>query len=147
MNLNLFEINHDHFLSMSSPNFWQSGRLGYWTACNNFVLLILCFCTLLYCGAETYWFLVMSKWLPGSHIGFFRFWTMNLVWFWISSPKLSGTSLVCTGRSLLIFSNVTFKILPGGHIGFFSFQTLTSVCLCISSPNFSSTSPVYMKKA
>ena len=43
---------------------------------------------------------------------------------------------MCTGRSLLIFSNVIFKILPGGHIGFF-----------LTSPNFSSTWPVYMKKS
>ena len=37
VNLNLLEINHDHFPSMSSPNFRLSGgSLGYWTACNNF---------------------------------------------------------------------------------------------------------------
>ena len=36
MNLNSLEIIHDHFSSMSSPNFRLSGgSLGYWTACNN----------------------------------------------------------------------------------------------------------------
>ena len=46
MNLNSLEINHDHFPSMSSPNFRLSGgSLGYWTACNNFK----CYCTHPYC--------------------------------------------------------------------------------------------------
>ena len=37
VNLNLLEINHDHFPSMPSPNFRLSGgSLGYWTACNTF---------------------------------------------------------------------------------------------------------------
>ena len=46
VNLNSLEINHDHFLSMPSPNFRLSGgSLGYWTACNNFKR----YCTLPYC--------------------------------------------------------------------------------------------------
>ena len=37
MNLNSLEINHDHFPSMSLPNFQLSGgSVGYWTACNKF---------------------------------------------------------------------------------------------------------------
>ena len=45
-NLNSLEINHDHFPSMSSPNFRLSGgSLGYWTTCNNFKR----YCTLPYC--------------------------------------------------------------------------------------------------
>ena len=50
------------------------------------------------------------------------------------------------GRSLLIFSNVTFKMDAGGPLGFFSFRALTSVWLWISSPNFSSTLLVCMEK-
>ena len=46
VNLNLLEINHDHFPSMSSPNFPLSGgSLGYWTACNS----VKRYCTLPYC--------------------------------------------------------------------------------------------------
>ena len=46
VNLNSLEINHDHFPSMSSPNFRLSGgSLGYWTPCNNFKR----HCTLPYC--------------------------------------------------------------------------------------------------
>ena len=52
---------------------------------------------------------VTFKWPLGSHIGFFSFRTLTLVWLRISSPN-TGTSLVCMGRSLLIFSNVTFKM-------------------------------------
>ena len=49
VNLNSLEINHDHFLSMPSPNFrLSSGSLGYWTACNNFKR----YCTLPYCVTE-----------------------------------------------------------------------------------------------
>ena len=54
--------------------------------------------------------MLISKWPPGSHIGFFGFRTLTLVWLWISSPNLSGTILVYMGRSLLIFSDVTFKM-------------------------------------
>ena len=52
----------------------------------------------------------LSKWPPGGHIGFFGFQTLTLVWLWISTPKLSGTILMYMCRSLLIFSNVNFKM-------------------------------------
>ena len=50
------------------------------------------------------------KWPPGGHIGFFGFQTLTLVWLWISTPNLSGTILMYMCRSLLIFSNVNFKM-------------------------------------
>ena len=62
--------------------------------------------------AEAYLFSVMSlsKWPPGGHIRFFSFRTLTLVWLWMSSPNFIDTSLVCMGRSLLIFSDITFKM-------------------------------------
>ena len=59
-----------------------------------------------------YWFsaMLISKWPPGSHIGIFGFRTLTLVWIWISTANLSGTILIYMGRSLLIFSDVTFKM-------------------------------------
>ena len=35
---------------------------------------------------------------------------LTLVWLWISSPNFSSKLRVCMERSLLIFSNVTFKM-------------------------------------
>ena len=53
----------------------------------------------------------LPKWPPGGHIGFFfGFQTLTLVWLWISTPNLSGTILMYMCRSLLIFSNVNFKM-------------------------------------
>ena len=43
-------------------------------------------------------------------LDFFCFQTLNLVWLWISIPNLSGTILMYMCRSLLIFSNVNFKM-------------------------------------
>ena len=40
----------------------------------------------------------LSKWLPGGHIGYFGFWTLTLVWLWISNPNFSRTLPVCIGR-------------------------------------------------
>ena len=54
--------------------------------------------------------MLISKWPPGSHIGIFGFQTLTLVWLWISTANLSGTILIYMGRSLLIFSDVTFKM-------------------------------------
>ena len=66
------------------------------------------------CGlwTEAYWFsaIALLKWQPGSHTAFFSFWTLTIVWLWISSPNFSRISFVCMGRSLFIFSNVTFKL-------------------------------------
>ena len=66
----------------------------------------------LYICVEAYWFSVtsLSKWPPGGHIGFFCFQTLTLVWLWISTPNLSGTILMYMCRSILIFSNVNFKM-------------------------------------
>ena len=43
-------------------------------------------------------------------LNFFGFQTLTLVWLWISTPNLSGTILMYMCRSLLIFSNVNFKM-------------------------------------
>ena len=53
---------------------------------------------------------LLSKWLPGSHIGFLGFQTLTLVRLWISTPNFSGAILIYMGRSLLIFSDVNFKM-------------------------------------
>ena len=54
--------------------------------------------------------MLISKWPPGSHIGIFGFRTLTLVWLWISTANFSGTILIYMGRSLIIFSDVTFKM-------------------------------------
>ena len=81
--------------------------------------------------------MLISKWPPGSHIGFFGFQTLILVWFWISTPNLSGTILVYMGRSLLIFSDVTLKMAAWWPCWIFLVSGLTLVWLWISTPNFS----------
>ena len=40
----------------------------------------------------------LSKWLPGGHIGYFGFWTLNLVWLWTSVPNFSSKFAVYIGR-------------------------------------------------
>ena len=64
------------------------------------------------CMLLVYWFSAMSlsKWLPGSHIGFLGFQTLTLIWLWISTPNFSGTILMYMGMNLLIFSYVIFKM-------------------------------------
>ena len=52
----------------------------------------------------------LSKWSPGSHIGFLGFQALTLIWPWISTPNFSGTILMYMDRSLLIFSDVNFKM-------------------------------------
>ena len=54
--------------------------------------------------------MLISKWLPGSHIGILVSGLLTSVWLWMSTANLSGTILIFTGRSLMIFSNVTFKM-------------------------------------
>ena len=81
----------------------------------------------LWLRAEAYLFSTMSlsKWPPGSHSGFFSFWTITLVWLWKSSPNCTGPSFVCMGKNLLIFSNVTFKM--AAWWPYWIFQHLDSV--------------------
>ena len=59
-----------------------------------------------------YWFSAtsLSKWPPSGHIEFLGFQTLTLVWLWISTSNFSDTILMYMGRSLMIFSNVIFKI-------------------------------------
>ena len=90
----------------------------------------------------------LSKWPPGSHIGFLGFQTLTLIWLWISTPNFSGIILMYMGKSLLIFSDINFwKWPPCSHIGFFGFRTLTVVWLWISTPNFSGTVLMYMGRS
>ena len=87
----------------------------------------------------------LSKWPPGSHIGFFGFLTLTLLWLWISTSNFSGTILMYMGRSLLIFSNVNFKMAAWQAILDFSvsglcrwqgFRDVSQVCFGISISNF-----------
>ena len=70
----------------------------------------------LWLWAEAYWFSAMSlsKFATWRLYWIFDFLTLTLVWLWISSSNFSGTSFACTGRSILIFSNVTFKMATWG---------------------------------
>ena len=91
--------------------------------------------------------MLISKWPPGSHIGLFGFQILTLVWLWISTPNLSGTILVYMGRSLLIFSDVTFKMAAWWSYWIFLVSGLTLVWLWISTPNFSGKILMYMGKS
>ena len=82
-----------------------------------------------------------SKWPPGGHIGFFSFRILTLVWLWISSPNFSSKLLVCMERSLLIFSNVTFKM-----AAWLPHWILTSGWLWTLNPNLRSTLPMCMDR-
>ena len=66
----------------------------------------------LWLWAEACWFSTMSlsKFATCRLYWIFGVWTLTLIWLWISSSNFSGTSLACIGRSVLIFSNVTFKM-------------------------------------
>ena len=107
-------------LIFSNVNFKMAARQPYWNFWfpdSNFSLALNINCKLkwhnsLYICVEAYWFSVtsLSKWPPGGHIGFFCFQTLTLVWLWISTPNLSGTILLYMCRSILIFSNVNFKM-------------------------------------
>ena len=73
----------------------------------------------LWVEAYRFWAILVTKWSPGSHIGFFGFRTLTLGWFWISTPNFNSTLLVSMGRSLLIFSDVTFKMAAWRPFWFF----------------------------
>ena len=77
--------------------------------------------------------MLISKWPPGSHIGFLGFRTATLVWLWISTANWSGTILIYMGRSLLSFSDVTFKMAAWRPYWILEYQLQTSVAkyLCI----------------
>ena len=85
----------------------------------------------------------LSKWLSGSHFGFFGFHSLTLVWLWISTPDFS-TLLVYLGRSIFFFLVMSLsKWSPCGHIGFWSFsirrygfQSVSQVCFKISISDF-----------
>ena len=66
----------------------------------------------LYVWKEACWFssMSLSKWLPGGHIGCFSFRILTSIWLWISRPNFSSKFLVYMWWSLLISSNVTFKM-------------------------------------
>ena len=78
--------------------------------------------------------MLISKWPPGSHIGIFGFWTLTLVWIWISTANLSGTILVYIWVGAYWFSATSLsKWPPGGHIGFFGFRNNFTLALNINS--------------
>ena len=94
-----------------------------------------------------YWFsaTLFSKWPPGGHIGFFGFWTLTLLWLWVSTWNFSGIILMYMGRSLLIFSNVIFKMAAwrpywifyvSGLSRWHGFWSVSQVCFGISISNF-----------
>ena len=62
----------------------------------------------------------------------------SLVWLWISSLNFNHILLVCRERSLLIFSNVIFKMILDFSVftrGPFGLRVLSlpaSVCVCVS---------------
>ena len=75
---------------------------------------------------------------------FFCFQTLTLLWLWISTSNFRGTILMYMGRSLLIFSNVIFKmaawrpywIFVSGLCRWHGFWSVSQVCFGISIPNF-----------
>ena len=86
--------------------------------------------------------------LKSLRFALFGFQTLNLVWLWISTPNLSGTIVMYMCRSLLIFSNVNFKIAARRpYCFFFCFRTLTLLWLWISTPNLSGTILIYMGRS
>ena len=90
----------------------------------------------------------LSKWPPGGHIGFFWFLDSNFSLALNINSKLSGIILIMhMCRSLLIFSNVNFKMAAGQPYWIFCFRTLTLVWLWISTPNKSGTILIYMGRS
>ena len=78
---------------------------------------------------------------------FFGFQTLTLVWLWISTPNLRGTILMYMCRSLLIFSNVNFKMAARQPYWNLGFRTLTLVWIWISTANLSGTILIYMGRS
>ena len=91
----------------------------------------------------------LSKWPPGGHIGFFGFWTLILLWLWISTSNFSGTIVMFMGRSLLNnsidfqqrhFQNgrlaaiLNFSV--SGLCRWQGFRDVSQVCFEISISNF-----------
>ena len=66
----------------------------------------------------------LSKWPPHGYIEYFSFQTLTIVWLRQSTPNFSSTFLVCIDRSLLVFSDVIFKVAIWRPYCF-CFQTLT----------------------
>ena len=65
----------------------------------------------------------------------------------ISTPNLSGTILMYMCRSLLIFSNVNFKMAARQPYWIFGFRTLTLVWLWISTAILSGSILIYMGRS
>ena len=103
-------------------------------------------CMLIVVIGSSHWFSVtsLSKWPPGGHIGFFCFQTLTLVWLWISTPNLSGTILMYMCRSLVIFSNVDFKMAARQPYWIFLFPDSNFSLVSISTPNLSGTILIYI---
>ena len=99
-------------------------------------------------GGGVYWIhLVRLSVCPSVHPSVCRrhgFWSISQVCFGISISNFICMLMVAIGRSLLIFSNVTFKMAAWWPYWIFWFQTLTLVWLWISTPNLSGTILMYM---
>ena len=74
----------------------------------------------------------LSKWLPGSHIGFFGFWTVTLVGFEYQVHALAAHYWYAWVEAYWFSAMSLSKWLPNDHIGFFGFWTLALVKLWIS---------------
>ena len=77
-------------------------------------------------------------------LDFLVFYTLTLVWFWISTPNLSGTILMYMCRSLLIFSNVNFKMAARQPYWNFWFPDSNFSLVWISTANLSGTILIYI---
>ena len=103
-------------LIFRNVNFKMAARWPYWIFLfpdSNFSLALkstpnLSGTILIYIWVGAYWFseTSLSKWPPGIHIRYFGFWTLTLVWLWISTPNFNGTIFMYMGKSLLIFSDL-----------------------------------------
>ena len=79
------------------------------------------------------WFsgMSLSKWSPGSHIGFFWFSDSDFSLAFNIEFNFTGTALMCMGISLLIFSNTIFKMAAWQPYLIFMYPEFAWVCFGI----------------
>ena len=102
-------------------------------------------------GGGVYWIhLVRPSVCPSVRPSVCRrhgFRSISQVCFGISISNFICMLMVAIGRSLLIFSDVTFKMTAWRPYCFFGFRTLTLLWLWISTSNFSGTILMYMGRS
>ena len=82
----------------------------------------------------------LSKWLHGSHIGFFGFRTLSFSLTFHILVQTSVGNYLCIWKESYRFSALLLsKWLPGSHIGFLCFRTINPAWLWTSNPKFRST--------